>query len=121
MNLLRLLRHRHIAALWASQVLSAMGDHLYDLAVVWVAVRVAGSGAGLVVAANALTRLAVGLLGGVLADRWNRRAAMVAADLLRAATVGTLPILAHSGHLQLWISRSPRRRSPRSAAFSIPP
>jgi DHA3 family macrolide efflux protein-like MFS transporter len=79
-----------------------MGDHVYDLAVVWVAVQVAGSGVGPVVAASALTRLALGMLGGVLADRWDRRRAMIAADLLRAVTVGTLPVLAHAGRLQLW-------------------
>ncbi len=73
MNLLRPLRQRHLATLWGSQVLSSMGDHLYDLAVIWTAIQVAGSGAGIVAATNTLARLVCGLLGGVYADRWNRR------------------------------------------------
>ena len=102
MNLFRPLRQRHLRTLWGSQVLSSMGDHLYDLAVIWTAVQVAGSGAGLVAATNTAARLVFGLLGGVYADRWNRRAAMIGADLVRAVAVVTLPVLAQGGHLTLW-------------------
>ncbi len=102
MNLLRPLRRRHLATLWGSQVLSSMGDHLYDLAVIWTAIQVAGSGAGVVAAANTAARLVCGLLGGVYADRWNRRAAMIGADILRAVAVAVLPLLARGGHLALW-------------------
>lgn len=65
MNLFRPLRQRHLRTLWGSQVLSSMGDHLYDLAVIWTAVQVAGSGAGLVAATNTAARLVFGLLSGV--------------------------------------------------------
>lgn len=102
MNFLRMLRQRHLAVLWISQVLSAIGDHLYSIAVVWIAVKVAGGGAGYVVAAGTVATLAFGLLGGVYADRWDRQKTMAAVDLLRAAAVLVLPVLAWRDALRLW-------------------
>ncbi len=102
MAFLRALRQRHLAVLWLSQVLSAIGDNFYAIAIVWMAVNVAGSGAGLVVAAQSLAGLVFGLLGGVYADRWNRRTTMMIVDLLRALAVGALPVLSMLGRLQLW-------------------
>ncbi len=97
-----MLRQRHLAILWVSQVLSAIGDQLYAIAVIWTAVRVAGGGAGIVAAAGTVATLLFGMLGGVYADRWNRRATMVTVDLLRAVTVAVLPVLAWRGMLHLW-------------------
>jgi MFS transporter, DHA3 family, macrolide efflux protein len=102
MGFLSVLRLRHLAILWLSQVLSAMGDFFYLIAVMWVAVKVAGSGAGIVAAAEAGSMLLFGLLGGVYADRWNRRTTMIVVDVLRAIAVGILPVLALTGTLQLW-------------------
>ena len=102
MAFLRALRQRHLAILWLSQVLSAIGDNFYAIAIVWMAVNVAGSGAGLVVAAQSVAGLVFGLLGGVYADRWNRRTTMIVVDLIRAVAVGVLPILSMLGRLQLW-------------------
>ncbi|GCE18316.1 MFS transporter [Dictyobacter kobayashii] len=102
MGFLIVLRRRSIAWLWVSQVLSSMGDYLYSLAVIWIAVKEAGSSAGLVAAASAGSQLLFGLLGGVYADRWNRRTVMVVVDIIRAGTVGLLAILALSSAVQFW-------------------
>src|SRR4051794_39671751 len=102
MGVLRVLRQRHLAILWVGQVLSALGDQLYDIAVLWIAVQLVGGAAGLVAAAGRGASLVCGLLGGVYADRWNRRTIMIAVDLIRAGVVGTLPVLAGLGVLQLW-------------------
>ncbi|GCE04475.1 MFS transporter [Dictyobacter aurantiacus] len=102
MGFLMALRRPSIAWLWVSQVLSSMGDYLYNLAVIWIAVRTAGSGAGIVAAAEAASQLVFGLLGGVYADRWDRRAVMVVVDIIRAGTVGLIAILALSGAIQFW-------------------
>src|SRR5690349_15817125 len=102
MGFLRLLRQRHLALLWGGQVFSAIGDYLYEIAVVWIAVQVAGGGAGLVVGAGTVSRFVCGLLGGVFADRWDRRRTLIATDLLRAGIV-TVPLwLASVGRLELW-------------------
>ncbi|MDI3341231.1 MAG: MFS transporter [Sphaerobacter sp.] len=97
-----ILRQRHWALLWAGQVCSAVGDHLYTIALMWLAVRIAGSAAGLVAAAETGALLLFGLLGGVYADRWDRRRTMIVADLLRAAAVATLSLAAWAGELTLW-------------------
>ncbi|HZU69040.1 MAG TPA: MFS transporter [Ktedonobacteraceae bacterium] len=102
MSFLKVLRLRHLAILWSSQVLSAMGDFFYLIAVMWIAVKVAGSAAGIVAAAETGSMLLFGLFGGVYADRWNRRTTMMTVDMLRALAVGILPILALTGALQLW-------------------
>jgi DHA3 family macrolide efflux protein-like MFS transporter len=102
MSFLKVLRLRHLAILWSSQVLSAMGDFFYLIAVMWIAVKVAGSAAGVVAAAETGSMLLFGLFGGVYADRWNRRTTMMVVDVLRAVAVGILPILALTGILQLW-------------------
>lgn len=102
MNFLKALRLPQIALLWTSQVLSAIGDYFYTLAVLWIAVKTSGSAAGLVAGAGALATILFGLFGGVFADRWNRRITMVVVDLARAAVVLVLPLLALSGRLQFW-------------------
>jgi MFS transporter, DHA3 family, macrolide efflux protein len=102
MGFLKVLRLRHLAILWLSQVLSAVGDRFYAIAVIWIAVKIAGSAAGIVVAAEAGSMLLFGLPGGVYADRWNRRTTMITVDLLRAVAVACLPILAEVGMLRLW-------------------
>jgi DHA3 family macrolide efflux protein-like MFS transporter len=99
---LDMLRHRHLSLLWASQVLSAIGDQLHGIAVLWISVQVGGAKAGFVVAAGTIAGLAVGLLGGVYADRWNRRITMVVVDVIRAIAVLYLAWAAHVGTLQLW-------------------
>lgn len=102
MQFFKVLRQRHLALLWSSQVLSAMGDYFYQIAVMWIAVQVAGSAASIVIAVELGAMFCCGLLGGVYADRWNRRTTMIVADLLRAVAVGTLPWLALMGALQFW-------------------
>jgi DHA3 family macrolide efflux protein-like MFS transporter len=102
MNFIKVLRQPHLALLWSSQVLSAIGDYLYSIAVIWLAVQVAGSAAGIVAAAQAGAALLLGLIGGVYADRWNRRRTMITVDLLRAGAVSVLPVLTLLGILHLW-------------------
>lgn len=102
MAFLKVLRVRHLALLWVSQVLSAMGDYFYEIAVMWIAIKMVGGAAGIVVVAETGAGLLFGLLGGVYADRWNRRTTMVVVDVLRAMAVATLPFVALAGTLPLW-------------------
>lgn len=102
MAFLKVLRVRHLALLWVSQVLSAMGDYFYEIAVMWIAIKMVGGAAGIVVVAETGSGLLFGLLGGVYADRWNRRTTMVVVDVLRAMAVATLPFVALAGTLPLW-------------------
>jgi len=96
------LKIAHVRRLWASQVFSAMGDQLYLIAVAWLAVEAVGDHGGLVVAAGSASAVVFGLVGGVYADRWDRRKTMVASDVLRALAVATVPIAAHLGWVSVW-------------------
>src|SRR5215470_12899309 len=102
MQFLKVLGKGHLALLWVSQVLSAIGDYFYEIAVMWIAIKVAGGAGGIVVAAGSGSMLVFGLLGGVYADRWNRRITMIVVDVLRALAVCTLSLLAMLGTLPFW-------------------
>ncbi|MEA4908803.1 MAG: MFS transporter [Chloroflexi bacterium] len=98
---LTVLRDRTISILWFSQVFSAFGDRFHEIAIVWYSIQLIGSEAGFILAGGSLARLAFGLFGGVLADRWNRQRILVTVDLVRAAAVATLPLAAILGQLSL--------------------
>jgi MFS transporter, DHA3 family, macrolide efflux protein len=102
MVFLRVLRMRHLFALWISQLLSAVGNYFYEIAVMWIATKTVGGSAGIVIGAETTPMLIFGLLGGVYADRWNRRSVMVMVDVLRAGIVALLPLFAMTGRLQFW-------------------
>ena len=100
--MLSVFRQRHLVILWLAQVFSAIGDRLYEIAVVWIAVQLTGSEAGFVLAAQAASRLVFGLLGGVYADRLNRRTLMIVTDIARAIAILSLPIAASFADISLW-------------------
>lgn len=102
MSVIPVFRQRHLVLLWFSQLLSAIGDQLYEIAVVWLAVRLVASAAGFVLSAGAVSRMVLGVLGGVYADRWDRRKAMLTVDLLRCGVVLTLPIASLLGRISIW-------------------
>ena len=83
-----LLRNPRFRRLWAGQGLSFVGDFVSTVALVLLVVDVSGSASavGGVLVARLLPTLASPLVG-VLADRLDRRAVLVAADLVRAVLV----------------------------------
>ncbi|MBV9390907.1 MAG: MFS transporter, partial [Verrucomicrobia bacterium] len=93
---------RHVTLLWGSQVLSAVGDQLFLIAMMWTLVKQAGDAAGTVLAAGSTSALICGLVGGVLADRWNRPLTMMIVDVVRAFAVFLLPLLAWWRGTQFW-------------------
>lgn len=75
--------------LWLGQVVSEIGDWLNNIAVLALTIQVAGAGhEGLAIAIYAIARhlplFLFGPIAGVLADRFDRRRIMIAADLARA-------------------------------------
>lgn len=102
MEFLRVLRQRDVFWLWIGQVVSAIGDKFFDIAVVWIATKEVGAGAGGVVVLGTVASLIFWLLGGVYADRWNRRWTMIATDILRALVLVAMVLIMSLGELQLW-------------------
>ncbi|HEX6623854.1 MAG TPA: MFS transporter, partial [Pyrinomonadaceae bacterium] len=75
--------------LWTGQVVSEIGDWLNNIAVLALAIQLAGAGrVGLAIAVYAIARhlplFLFGPVAGVVVDRVDRRRVMIAADLLRA-------------------------------------
>lgn len=83
-----LLKNSRFVRLWVGQGLSFVGDFVSTVALVLLVVDVSGSASavGGVLVARLLPTLASPLVG-VLADRLDRRAVLVAADLVRAVLV----------------------------------
>lgn len=87
-----------------SQLLSQLGDQLYLVALPWLALQVTGSAValGTVLAAAALPRALLILLGGVLSDRWGPRPVMQLSSGISAAVTALLWLLLSSGTLDIW-------------------
>ncbi len=85
--LLRPLGIRRVSLLWGGLTLSAVGDQLYAVALVWVAVGAFGPAAGYLSALQAGCGMLAALLAGRWADRWEQRRAMAGADMVRAAVL----------------------------------
>ena len=87
---IQILRNTRFRQLWLGQVISAIGDYFYFLAVPILINKLTGSTAAIglaMILGFALPQLLFGLPAGVLVDRWDRRRVMIVADLVRAAMV----------------------------------
>jgi DHA3 family tetracycline resistance protein-like MFS transporter len=90
--------------LWAGMTVSLLGDGLYVVAVAWQAYQISNSPYALAVTGVAWTLPTVLVLpfSGALSDRVGRRPLMILADLLRAAAVGGIALLAALGTIEVW-------------------
>jgi MFS family permease len=87
---LELLRsNRGFRFLWFGQVVSQMGDWFDTIAVYTIALTLTGStrSVALIMVARFLPSVIMGPLSGVVADRFSRRAIMIASDIVRAIVV----------------------------------
>jgi MFS family permease len=93
------LRHPRFGRLLAALVASQIGDWLYNVALLaYVDSRThSTTWLGLTTAARVAPLVIAGPLGGVVADRFDRRAVMIATDVIRAATMALLAIVAIAG------------------------
>lgn len=96
--------HRGFRLLLASDVVSRTGGHVALVALPLLAVLVLDASAqqvGLLVAASTLAFLVVALPAGVWVDRLRQRSVLVAADLVRALVLLSVPVTAAFGALSL--------------------
>ncbi|WHT15657.1 MFS transporter [Crossiella sp. CA-258035] len=83
---------------------SLLGDQVWHIALSWSAVQLASPGvAGLVMTVAAVPRLALMLLGGALADRFDARRLMIGSDLARALVMLLAATLAFLSPSLLWL------------------
>jgi MFS family permease len=99
------LQERNFRRLWIGQATSAVGDGLTGVALTFAVLAVHGSaaGVGFVMAAFMVPRVVFLLVGGVWADRLPRQAIMVAADVVRSASMASLALAMLTGNAQLWV------------------
>jgi MFS family permease len=100
--MLAVLRQRNFALLWAGGLISMLGDWLLFIALPFYIYELTGSAlaTGAMFIAETLPILLFGSIGGVFADRWDRKKTMIIADLLRAALL--LLLLAVRSPEWLW-------------------
>ncbi|MFQ6100029.1 MAG: MFS transporter [Anaerolineae bacterium] len=98
-----LFRNRNFRLLWAGQLLSQIGDQCLLIAAITLISSLSRSPWAMLipVISIAIPQLVFGLVGGVAADRWNRKLTMIGSDVLRGLIV--LSILLVSGVQSLWI------------------
>ena len=79
--MLRVLRHRDFALLWAGMSVSLLGDGVLLVSLAWHVYAVAGTMSAMAAVGIALTapQLALLLIGGLVADRLARRSVLLAA------------------------------------------
>lgn len=104
LRLLRpLLEQRDFMLLWMGQLLSQIGDQCLLIAAVTLITRLSASPLALLIPAIslALPQILFGMVGGVIADRIDRKWVMIASDLLRALLVLAALLVRTTG--DLWI------------------
>ncbi|HLE79238.1 MAG TPA: MFS transporter [Candidatus Limnocylindrales bacterium] len=100
----RLLRRRAFALLWTGATISALGDGLSWIALVWLLLELGGSSGsiGLLVAAYTGPVIVSGLVAGHLLDRFDRRRVLIVDNVIRGLAIASIPILSATGNLATW-------------------
>ncbi|MGH9592669.1 MAG: MFS transporter, partial [Bryobacteraceae bacterium] len=101
---MRAQRQRDFLKLWGGQTVSEIGSRITREGLPLAAVMVLKASAwqmGSLMAVSGASVLVFGLAAGVIADRLRRRPLMIAADLGRAAILGTIPLAAALGVLSM--------------------
>lgn len=84
-----LLRNRTFVLLWSGQTISGLGDALFNIAIMWLVYVRTGSAlqTGIINVMYQLSAVFLAPLGGVYADRWDRKRTMIAVSFLSALIV----------------------------------
>lgn len=95
---------RQFRLLFLGQALSIVGDRVTMIVLPFAVLSIGGSvtDVGLVAAAGTLPFIVLGLVGGVLADRVDRKRILIASDLVRFVVQLTAGLLLVTGHAQVW-------------------
>jgi Transmembrane secretion effector len=103
-KLLRPLRERDFALLWAAMTVSLLGDGIYLVAVAWQVYDLDNDPLALSLVGTAWTlgMVAFLLTGGIVSDRAERRRVLIGADVVRAAALVGMGILSLTGAVEVW-------------------
>jgi MFS family permease len=98
-----LVRNRNYRYTWLGQIVSEVGDHFNNIAVLSLAVQETHNGAAVagLMLSRAIPAVLAGPLAGVMLDRFDRRRIMIASDLIRGFVA--LGFIYAVGHHQVWM------------------
>lgn len=101
---LRAFRHRNFRLFFCGQSLSLVGTWIQQIAMIWLIYRMTGSAflLGLTAFAGQFPILVLAPLGGIWADRFDRRKLLLATQALAMVQGLALALLAHTGLIQVW-------------------
>lgn len=91
--------------LWQGQLVSALGDVIYEIALgFWVLQKTGSTGLmGTLMACSLIPRLIISPFAGVYVDRSDRRNILVVTDAIRGILVVLVAIAAFTGHAEVWM------------------
>ena len=100
----RPLLHRNYALFWFSDLLASVGQFIRETALYWIAYEITGSAIalGILGLCEATPRLVFGLLGGVLADRYDRLRLLILIQFLSSIPIFIFVFLYFGGVLEFW-------------------
>ncbi len=103
-DFLRALRHPQFRTFFIGQLFGAMGSWVQLVAMGWLTYRITGSVfmLGVVGFAGQIGLLFLAPIGGMLADRFDRRRMMLVNQVLIASQALLLAALTYTGHIEAW-------------------
>jgi MFS family permease len=103
-KILQPLRNRDFAMLTAGSTVSLFGDGFFFVALAWQVYAISNVPTALSIVGVAWTLPSVIflLIGGALADRYDRRRLMIGADIIRALAIGAMGVLSVAGVIEIW-------------------
>ncbi len=102
-RVLQAFRSRNFRLLWTGQAVSLLGDTAFVVALGWRTFTLTGSARslGFVLTLQGIGLLSTVLVGGALADRYDRRTLMLVSDAARFAIIGLLAVVDATGQLSI--------------------
>jgi MFS family permease len=102
-RVLRAFQSRDFRLLWTGQAISLLGDAAFIVALNWRAFTLTGNprSVGVVLTLQGVGLLTTLLMGGALADRYDRRTMMLVSDAARFAIIAALAAVEATGHVSI--------------------
>jgi MFS family permease len=104
LTLFTALRFRDFRLFWIGLAAQIIGQQMFQVTVGWLAYELTGSPAALALInlVGFVPRVALTLLGGVFADRWDQQRLITIAQAISAGIILTIATLAITDNIQVW-------------------
>src|SRR5829696_5903482 len=102
-RVLQAFQSRNFRLLWSGQAISLLGDSAFLIALNWRTFTLTGNAKsiGIVLTFQGVGLLSTVLVGGALADRYDRRKLMLISDAARCGIIAALAVFDATGHISI--------------------